>query len=205
MSSPELNFLTTARSQVRFDIGVRNFRFQVFFMDSRMDTCHGVSTTWWGVYLVSRSSPFARWCWFPHELATVVSFNNYAPMASGTTYHQTPFMCLSSWSRPWTNLPLMEEFFPWNSDGESSTCLFHAVDGLSSLNSILIFSYSKPRWVTAWVGLSNVVYRCGTFLLNSLKVIALLHHTSLRHNICSMIAPYHKHQHPSEFQSWLRV
>jgi hypothetical protein len=28
------------------------------------------------------------------------------------------------------------EFFAWNSDGESSTYLFHEVDGLSSLNPI---------------------------------------------------------------------
>jgi hypothetical protein len=102
-------------------------------------------------------------------------------------------------------MPLMEEFFPWKSDGESSTCLFHAADGLSSLNPILIFSCSKRRRVTAWAGLSNVVYRYGAFLLNSLKVMALLHHTSLRHTMCSMTAPYHKHQHPSAFQSWSRV
>jgi hypothetical protein len=36
MSTPELNFLTAARSQVRFDIGVRNFRFENSAVDSRM-------------------------------------------------------------------------------------------------------------------------------------------------------------------------
>jgi hypothetical protein len=45
MSAPELNFLTVARSQVRFDVGVRNFRFEVFLVDSRMDTCRGVPTS----------------------------------------------------------------------------------------------------------------------------------------------------------------
>jgi hypothetical protein len=34
---------------------------------------------------------------------------------------------------------LMEEFFPWNSDGESSTCLFHVADGLLSLKPYLDF------------------------------------------------------------------
>jgi hypothetical protein len=45
MSAQELNFLIAARSQVRFDIGVRNFHFEVFLEDLRMDTYHGVSTT----------------------------------------------------------------------------------------------------------------------------------------------------------------
>jgi hypothetical protein len=40
-----LDFLTAAHSQVRFDIGVRNFRFKVFLANSRMTTCHGASTT----------------------------------------------------------------------------------------------------------------------------------------------------------------
>jgi hypothetical protein len=42
-SVPELNFSTAARSQVRFDVGVRSFRFEVFLVNSSMDTCHGVS------------------------------------------------------------------------------------------------------------------------------------------------------------------
>jgi hypothetical protein len=45
MSASELNFLTAARSQVRFDIGVGNFCFEVFLVDSRMDTCRGVLTS----------------------------------------------------------------------------------------------------------------------------------------------------------------
>jgi hypothetical protein len=40
-----LSFLTAACSQVGFDVGVRNFYFEVFLVDSRMDTCHGVSTS----------------------------------------------------------------------------------------------------------------------------------------------------------------
>jgi hypothetical protein len=42
-------------------------------------------------------------------------------------------------------------------------------------------------------------------LTNSLKVMALLHHTSLHHTMCSMTAPYHKYQHPSALQSGSRV
>jgi hypothetical protein len=45
MSAPELNFVTAARSQVRFDVGVKNFCFEVFLVDSKMDTCRGVSTS----------------------------------------------------------------------------------------------------------------------------------------------------------------
>jgi hypothetical protein len=45
MSAPKLTFLTVARSQVGFDVGVRNFHFEVFLVDSRMDICHGVSTS----------------------------------------------------------------------------------------------------------------------------------------------------------------
>jgi hypothetical protein len=45
MSVLELNFLTAAHSQVRFYVGVKNICFEVFLMDSRMDTCHSVSTT----------------------------------------------------------------------------------------------------------------------------------------------------------------
>jgi hypothetical protein len=59
--APELNFLTATPSQVRFDIGVRNFHFEVFLVDSRMATCRGVSTIWWDVYLVSVTAPFTRW------------------------------------------------------------------------------------------------------------------------------------------------
>jgi hypothetical protein len=53
MSAPELNFLSAAHSQVRFDVSVRNFRFKVFFVDSRMDAYRGISTSWWGIYIVS--------------------------------------------------------------------------------------------------------------------------------------------------------
>jgi hypothetical protein len=45
MSAPELIFLTAAHSQVGFDVDVRNFRFEDFLVDSRMDTCHDVSTS----------------------------------------------------------------------------------------------------------------------------------------------------------------
>jgi hypothetical protein len=45
MSVPELNFLIAAHSQVRFDVGVRNFCFEVFLVDLRVDTCRGVSTS----------------------------------------------------------------------------------------------------------------------------------------------------------------
>jgi hypothetical protein len=38
-------FLTAACSQVRFDVGVRSFRFEVFLGDSTMDTYHGASTS----------------------------------------------------------------------------------------------------------------------------------------------------------------
>jgi hypothetical protein len=37
-----MNFLIAARGQVRFDVGVRNFRLEVFLMDSRMAPCRGV-------------------------------------------------------------------------------------------------------------------------------------------------------------------
>jgi hypothetical protein len=60
MSTPELNFLTAARSQIRFDVGVRNFHFEVFLVDSRMDTCRGASTSWF-VYLMAVIALFARW------------------------------------------------------------------------------------------------------------------------------------------------
>jgi hypothetical protein len=43
--STRIEFLTAAYSHFRFDVGVRNFHFEVFLMDSRMATCHGVSTT----------------------------------------------------------------------------------------------------------------------------------------------------------------
>jgi hypothetical protein len=45
MSAPELNLLTSARSQVRFDVDVRNFCFEVFFADSRVPTCHDIATS----------------------------------------------------------------------------------------------------------------------------------------------------------------
>jgi hypothetical protein len=45
MSVPELIFLTAARSQVRFDIGVKKIRFEVFLVDSSMDTYRGVPTS----------------------------------------------------------------------------------------------------------------------------------------------------------------
>jgi hypothetical protein len=45
MSVPELIFLTAARSQVRIDTSVRNFCFEDSLRDSRMDTCHGTSTS----------------------------------------------------------------------------------------------------------------------------------------------------------------
>jgi hypothetical protein len=37
-----MNFLIAARGQVRFDVSVRNFRLEVFLMDSRMAPCRGV-------------------------------------------------------------------------------------------------------------------------------------------------------------------
>jgi hypothetical protein len=40
--STRIEYLTAASSQVRFDIGVRNLRFEVFSVDSRMATCRGV-------------------------------------------------------------------------------------------------------------------------------------------------------------------
>jgi hypothetical protein len=40
-----LNFLTAAHSQVRFNVGVRIFCFEVFWVDSRMDTYRGASTS----------------------------------------------------------------------------------------------------------------------------------------------------------------
>jgi hypothetical protein len=36
--------------------------FEVFSVDSMMATCCGVSTTWWGVYHVSKITPSTRWC-----------------------------------------------------------------------------------------------------------------------------------------------
>jgi hypothetical protein len=44
MSTPQLNFITAACNQVKFDFGVRNFCFEVFLMDLMMDICCGVST-----------------------------------------------------------------------------------------------------------------------------------------------------------------
>jgi hypothetical protein len=40
-----LNFLTTAHSQVGFDIAVRNYRFEVFLVDLMMATRHDASTS----------------------------------------------------------------------------------------------------------------------------------------------------------------
>jgi hypothetical protein len=37
-----IEFSTAACGQVRFDVGVRNFRLEVFLMDSRMAPCRGV-------------------------------------------------------------------------------------------------------------------------------------------------------------------
>jgi hypothetical protein len=53
MSAPKLNFMTAAYSQVRFDVGVKNFHFEVFLVDSRMEQllwCFNIVT---GIYLVS--------------------------------------------------------------------------------------------------------------------------------------------------------
>jgi ABC-type thiamine transport system ATPase subunit len=60
MSAQELDFLTAAHSQVRFNVGVRNFRFEVFLVDSRMATCRGASTSGC-VYLMAVIALFARW------------------------------------------------------------------------------------------------------------------------------------------------
>jgi hypothetical protein len=38
----ELNFMTAAHSQVRFNVGARNFCFEVFLVESTMVTCHGI-------------------------------------------------------------------------------------------------------------------------------------------------------------------
>jgi hypothetical protein len=45
MSAAELNFLTAARSQVKFFVGVRNLHFEVFLVDLRMTTHRGASTS----------------------------------------------------------------------------------------------------------------------------------------------------------------
>jgi hypothetical protein len=39
----------------------QNFRFEVFLVDSRMPTCHGISKAWCDVYLISVIALFARW------------------------------------------------------------------------------------------------------------------------------------------------
>jgi hypothetical protein len=38
----ELHLLAVARSQVRFDVGAKKNHFEVFFVDSKMATYHGV-------------------------------------------------------------------------------------------------------------------------------------------------------------------
>jgi hypothetical protein len=37
--------MTPDRSQVRFDVGAKNIRFEVFLVDSRMATYRGASTS----------------------------------------------------------------------------------------------------------------------------------------------------------------
>jgi hypothetical protein len=39
----------------------QNFCFKVFWVDSRMPTCHDISITWCGVYLISVIALFTRW------------------------------------------------------------------------------------------------------------------------------------------------
>jgi hypothetical protein len=40
----------------------QKFYFEVVLVDSRMSICHGVSTTWWGVYRISVIALLKRWC-----------------------------------------------------------------------------------------------------------------------------------------------
>jgi hypothetical protein len=45
MSASELNVLTAAHSQVRFDVGVKNYHFEVFLVDSKIASYRGTSTS----------------------------------------------------------------------------------------------------------------------------------------------------------------
>jgi hypothetical protein len=140
MSASELNFLTAACSKVRFNVGVRNFHFEVFLVDSRMDTCCGISTTWWGVYLVSKSSPFTIWCWSPHKIAIAISFNNYAPMPSRATYRQTP-LCV------WALDRVLEPSCPW----WKSSSLGTLMESYRLASSMWLMVYHP--WTLSWFSL----------------------------------------------------
>jgi hypothetical protein len=57
-SSFALTDCCSQSSQIRHRC--RIFCFEVFLVDSRMATCRGASTTWWGVYLMFVIALFAR-------------------------------------------------------------------------------------------------------------------------------------------------
>jgi hypothetical protein len=58
---PILRFVTSTRSQVRFDVGAKSL-VKVFLVDSTIATYHAVSVARDSVHLISVIVALARWC-----------------------------------------------------------------------------------------------------------------------------------------------
>jgi hypothetical protein len=151
-----------------------------------MTTCHGVSTTWCGVYLIFVIAPFARW------VNTSTQTHNFR--VPSTTMCLCRFcvcrfsylhMNLFIWSKvlsiSWSRFfPMMDFMFSSRFqlrivNSAFQTCTFYGVVGLSSLNLTwlpLVWNLdSLPLWACHF----NVVFRYCAFLLNSLKFDGMNH------------------------------
>jgi hypothetical protein len=181
---PDLQFLTAARSQVRFDVGANVFIWGLVG-GLCIPACHDVSSTCLDFRLYPRLLHSQGGADSSHGLTISLSFNSYAPMHGRVTYHQIP---LYVWAFEQALAPSCPR---WQSSSLGTliesrrTCMFHVDVGLPSLNPILILSHLKLCQFTAWASPPNVICWYNALLLNSLKVngIASLH----------LLAPYHVH------------
>jgi hypothetical protein len=154
-----------------------------------MTTCHGVSITWWDVYLGSVTTPFTRWCWSAARtrsirlpsiamllgilsLPTLESIHITEPLIK--SLHEVALLWPISF--PWA---LNGNFQPYHMD-----FLLQKNCWSDPIKSYLDTSRSEPWRFLPWASLSDVVLWYSAFLLQSIKLdnIASSH---------SCIAPYH--------------
>jgi hypothetical protein len=100
----------------------QKFSFEVFLVDSRMDTCRGVSTSWWGIYLVLLVSSRALYLWLLNCVGITLKLP-WTPL-NHMVNSPAPFTPLKgTWGcHPFSSAPLGQSW-----PGYTHPCLFWTV------------------------------------------------------------------------------